>query len=97
MKFLSVRDLRGKSAQIWKDLPEEREMVITSNGRPIAILATISESNLEESLTAFRQARAVEAVAALQRRSADQGTNRITMEEIDAEIQAVRKKRASPR
>jgi len=97
MKFLSVRDLRGKSAQIWKDLPEEREMVITSNGRPIAILATISESNLEESLTAFRQARAVEAVAALQRRSADQGTDRITMDEIDAEIQAVRKKRVSTR
>ncbi len=97
MKFLSVRDLRGKSAQIWKDLPEEREMVITSNGRPIAILAAISESNLEESLTAFRQARAVEAVAALQRRSADQGPNRITMDEIDAEIQAVRKKRVSTR
>ena len=97
MKFLSVRDLRGKSAQIWKDLLEEREMVITSNGRPIAILASISESNLEESLTAFRQARAVEAVAALQRRSADQGTNRIIMDEIDAEIQAVRKRRASTR
>jgi len=97
MKFLSVRDLRGKSAQIWKDLPEEREMVITSNGRPIAILATISESNLEESLAAFRQARAVEAVATLQRRSFDQGTNRITMDEIDAEIQDVRKKRTSTR
>ena len=97
MKFLSVRDLRGKSAQIWKDLPEEREMIITSNGRPIAILAEISESNLEESLAAFRQARAVEAVAALQRRSADQGTDTITMEEIDAEIQAVRKSRTTIR
>lgn len=97
MKFLSVRDLRGKSAQIWKDLPEEREMVITSNGRPIAILAAITESNLEESLTAFRQARAVEAVAALQRRSADRGTDRITMDEIEAEIKAVRKKRAPAR
>ena len=97
MKFLSVRDLRGKSAQIWKDLPEEREMIITSNGRPIAILAAISESNLEESLAAFRQARTVEAVAALQRRSADQGTDTITMEEIDAEIQAVRKSRTTIR
>lgn len=97
MKFLSVRDLRGKSAQIWKDLPEEREMVITSNGRPIAILAAISESNLEESLAAFRQARSVEAVAALQRRSADQGKDGISMDEIDAEIKAVRKKRASTR
>lgn len=93
MKFLSVRDLRGKSAQILKELPGEREMIITSNGRPIAILASISESNLEESLAAFRWARAVEAVAGLQRRSVEQGTDRIAMNEIDAEINAVRKKR----
>ena len=93
MKFVSVRDLRGKSAQIWKELPQEREMVITNNGRPIAILAAISESNLEKSLAAFRQARAVEAVASLQRRSVEQGTDRITMNKINAEIKAVRKKR----
>ena len=93
MRFLSVRDLRSKSAQVWQDLPSERELIITNNGRPIAILAAVSESNLEESLIAFRQARAVEAVASLQRRSADQGTNGITIDEIDAEIKAVRKKR----
>ncbi len=93
MKFLSVRDLRGKSAQIWKELPQEREMVVTSNGRPIAILAAITESNLEEALSAFRQARAVEAVATLQRTSVAQGTDRISLDEINAEIRAVRKKR----
>jgi prevent-host-death family protein len=94
MKFVSVRDLRNKSGQLWKELPEEREMVVTSNGRPIAILATISESNLEESLTAFRQARAIEAVASLQRRSVEQGTDKISRDEINAEIKAVRKNRA---
>jgi prevent-host-death family protein len=94
MKFVSVRDLRNKSGQLWKELPEEREMVVTSNGRPIAILATISDSNLEESLTAFRQARAIEAVASLQRQSVEQGTDTISMDEINAEIKAVRKKRA---
>jgi antitoxin (DNA-binding transcriptional repressor) of toxin-antitoxin stability system len=94
MKFLSVRDLRSNSAKVWKELPEEREMVITSNGRPIAILAAISEGNLEESLSAFRTARAVEAVAWLQRRSVEQGTNRIPTDEIEAEIKAVRSKRA---
>lgn len=93
MRFLSVRDLRSKSAQVWQDLPSERELIITNNGRPIAILAAINESNLEESLMAFRQARAVEAVASLQRRSADQGANAITIDEIDAEISAVRKSR----
>ncbi len=93
MKFLSVRDLRGKSAQVWKELPEEREMVVTSNGRPIAILAAITEATLEESLSAFRQARAVEAVVSLQRRSIQQGTSKISMDEINEEIKAVRKKR----
>ncbi|MFA7059461.1 MAG: hypothetical protein WC156_01430 [Pedobacter sp.] len=95
MKFLSVRDLRSKSAQVWQDLPSERELIITSNGRPIAILAAINESNLEESLTAFRQARAVEAVASLQCRSASQGSNKISFDEINAEIRAVRKNRTS--
>ena len=94
MKFLSVRDLRGKSAQVWKDLPQEREMVITSNGRPIAILAAVNESNLEEAVSAFRQARAVEAVAALQRRSVEQDNDRLSLEEINTEINEVRKKRA---
>lgn len=93
MKFVSVRDLRGKSGQLWKELPNEREMVITSNGRPVAILAAINESNLEESLSAFRQARSIEAVASLQQRSIKQGTDRISMKEIEAEIKAVRKKR----
>jgi antitoxin (DNA-binding transcriptional repressor) of toxin-antitoxin stability system len=94
MKFISVRDLRGKSAEVWKELPSEREVVVTSNGRPIAILSAVSDSNLEESLSAIRQARATEAVMSLQRRSVEQGTDSITMEEIDAEITAVRKKRA---
>ncbi len=93
MKFISVRDLRGKSAEVWKELPNEREVVLTSNGRPIAILSAVSESNLEESLSAIRQARAAGAVMGLQRRSVADGTDGITMEEIDAEIRAARKKR----
>lgn len=93
MRFISVRDLRGKSAEVWKDLPAEREVVITSNGRPIAILSAVNESNLEESVSAIRQARAIEAVMSLQRRSVERGIRGITMEEIDAEVKAVRKKR----
>lgn len=93
MRFVSVRDLRGKSGEVWKDLPGEREMVITSNGRPVAILASVNESNLEESLAAFRRARAVDAVAALQRGSISAGADELTRAEIEAEIAAVRAKR----
>ena len=94
MRFLTVRDLRSKAAEIWRDLPQEREMVLTHNGRPVAILAAVSESSFEDSIRAVRQARAMQAVAELQRESARQGTDKITSEEIDAEIRSVRKKRS---
>lgn len=94
MKFISVRDFRENSARIWQELPGQREMVITSNGRPVAILAAVNESTLEEALSAFRTARAVEAVAETQKRSLEHGTDRISMDEIEAEIKAVRKQRS---
>jgi len=93
MKFVSVRDLRGKSADIWRALPDEREMVITSNGRPVAILAAVSEANLEESLAAFRRARAIGAVASLQRRSVSSDADALSGGDIEAEIAAVREAR----
>ena len=93
MKFLSVRDLKTKSSQVWKDLPEQKEMIVTSNGRPIALLSSINENNLEQVLNAFRQARATNAVATVQYESAQKGTDKISMDEINAEIGAVRSKR----
>ena len=94
MKFVSVRDLRGKSADVWQDLPLEREMIITSNGRPIAILASVTESTVEEALAAFRRTRAIDAVVELQRRSREQGTDALSEEDISSEIRAVRRTRA---
>jgi antitoxin (DNA-binding transcriptional repressor) of toxin-antitoxin stability system len=93
MKLLSVRDLKAKSSQVWKDLPEQKEVVITSNGRPIAILSSVNENNLEQFLSAFRQARAIEAVTSIQYESVRKGTDNITLEEINKEIKAVRSKR----
>lgn len=94
MRFVSVRDLRGKSAQIWKQLAQLKEMVITSNGKPIAIISATSEETLEESLSAIRTARAMAAVEAMQLRSVETGKDRISLEEINAEIQAERKSRS---
>ena len=93
MKFLSVRDLRGKASQVWRELPEEGEMVVTNNGRPIAILSAVNENNLEQSLSAWRRARVIEAVADIQYQSMLKGTDKITMEQIDTEIKRTRKAR----
>lgn len=90
MKFVSIRDLKTKSAQVWKELPEQKDMIITSNGRPIAILASINENNLEKVLSAFRRARAIEAVNSIQYESVRKGRDKITLEEINNEIKSVR-------
>jgi antitoxin (DNA-binding transcriptional repressor) of toxin-antitoxin stability system len=95
MRFLSVRELRGKSAQVWRDLPADKEMVITNNGHPVAILSAIDENSLEQTLVAWRQVRACQAVARIQMDSAKHGTDSLTMDAIDAEIQCVRKSRNS--
>lgn len=91
MKFLTVRDLRNKSAQVWKDLTDEQEMIITNNGRPVAILSSINENNLETSLNLIRRTRVIEAVSSIQKESIKKGTNKITIDEINQEIKKVRK------
>jgi len=93
MRFLSVRDLKAKSAKVWQELSDQREMVITNNGRPIALLSSINEDNLEQVLTAFRQARASNAVSLIQYESIQKGTDGISLEEVNAEVRAVRFKR----
>ena len=94
MRFVSVRELRGRSAAVWKTLAEEKELVITSNGKPIALLSATSEDRLEESLDAVRRAGAQAAVAAIQDASLQSGTHRMSLEEINAEIDAARGARA---
>ena len=93
MKFLSVRDLKTKSSQVWKDLPKQKEMIVTSNGRPIALLSNSNENNLEEVLTAFRRARSTNALASIQYDSIQKGTDMISMDEINSEIGVIRSKR----
>jgi len=93
MKFITIRDFRSKSAKIQRDLPREREMVLTSNGKPIAILSAISEDTLEDSISTIRRARAINAVTAIQTKSFESGKSRMSLKEVNKEIAAVRKRR----
>ena len=94
MNFVSVRELRSRSAAVWRSLAREKDFVVTSNGKPIAVLSATSASTLETSLAALRQARAQLAVAAMQQRAREAGADRLTLEEINAEISAARQNRS---
>ena len=91
MQFVSVRDLRGNSSAVWKKLQTEREMVITSNGKPIAVLSAVSETSLEETLKAIRQSVAVASVNSMQEQSVRSGRVKLSLKEINSAIAAVRR------
>ena len=50
MKFVSSRELRISPGTVWKKLANEKDLVITSNGRPIGILTLANEDILEDVL-----------------------------------------------
>jgi PHD/YefM family antitoxin component YafN of YafNO toxin-antitoxin module len=70
-------------------------MVLTANGKPVAILVGVEEDELEETLTALRRAKAQAAVSRLRAQAAKAGTRSLSEEEIDAEIGGVRQKRSA--
>lgn len=93
MDFVSVRQLRTESAAVWEALAAAKDLVITSNGKPVAVLSATTGTTLEASLAALRQARAQLAVAAMQRRAKETGADQFTLDDINAEIEAARRQR----
>lgn len=92
MRFISVRDLSIKPKEVWQKVKEE-EMVITSNGKPIALLSAVTEETLERTIRLIRRARALMALEEMQGQAIKLGLNRITDSQIESEIRAVRKGR----
>lgn len=93
MRFITMRDLRNKPAQIRQTLLKEKDIVLTSNGKPFAIVTLTSEDMLEKNLAMMRRIRAERAVASMQKRSMEIGNDRLSLDEINAEIATVRKNR----
>jgi antitoxin (DNA-binding transcriptional repressor) of toxin-antitoxin stability system len=94
MKFISTRELRNRPGYV-RDLAQNGDLVLTTNGKPIAILLGIEEDELEETADAIRQAKAQLALGRLRKQAARRGTDRMPASAIAAEIRAVRSRRKS--
>lgn len=94
MKFLSTRELRNRPGYV-RDLAQKHDLVLTTNGKPIAILLGIEEDELEETTRAIRQAKAQLALSRLRKQAARRGADRMPASAIGAEIRAVRSRRKS--
>ncbi len=93
MDFVSIRELRSHSAAVWEALADAKELVVTSNGKPVAVLSAATASTLEATLAALRQARAQLAVVEMQRQARQAGLDRWTLDEVNAEINETRRQR----
>ncbi len=89
MKFLSARELRNRPGYV-RDLAQKDDLVLTTNGKPIAILLGIKEDELEETARAIRQARAQLALSRLRKQATRRGVDRMPASAIEAEIRGVR-------
>jgi antitoxin (DNA-binding transcriptional repressor) of toxin-antitoxin stability system len=92
MRFVSVRDLNTKPREIWSKIKDE-EIVITSNGKPIALLSGVTEATLEKTVSAIRRSRALMALEDMQKKALERGLDNLTDAQLESEIQAVRKNR----
>ena len=69
--------------------------MLTSNGRPVAVITGVTEGELEQTLSALRRARAQVAVSRLRRMAEEHGLQQMGVEEIEAEIAQARGGRSS--
>ncbi len=93
MDFVTVRELRSESAEVWEKLETGEELVITRNGKPFALLVHTEPAQLEQTLRAIRSERFAAMVQKMHEHAVERGLDRMTMDEIDAEIAQVRKER----
>jgi antitoxin (DNA-binding transcriptional repressor) of toxin-antitoxin stability system len=91
MEFITITDFKTSSANIWKKLIQEQEMIITDNGKPVALLTPLSDTTFEDTLSAVRKAKAINTVKLIQQLSKKNGTDKMSLEEINHEIKMARK------
>lgn len=93
MKMIASRELSARPGAVWADLVAEGAVVITRDGQPMGIITPTSSATLVEDMQEIAFAKARHAVAGLRQSASANGTDQMSLEEIDAEIRACRKER----
>ena len=93
MKFITARELRVEPGKVWKLLRKEQDLVVTSHGQPIALLNGIKDGDFEDTLKAVQRVRTFMALEAIRKQAKATGLDKMTLKEINQEIEAVRRQR----
>ena len=93
MSMISVSELKKKPASQWLKSAAKGDLIITSQGQPVAVLLRIATASVESTRSLVRSVRALQAQAALQQAAAANGTADLSVSDIDAEIASARRAR----
>jgi antitoxin (DNA-binding transcriptional repressor) of toxin-antitoxin stability system len=72
---------------------QKEDLVLTADGKPVAMILGIENEDLEETAQAVRQVKAQRALSRLRRSAAKSGASKLSDSDINREIQSARGKR----
>jgi hypothetical protein len=97
MEFISVRELSRSPKVAFAKLAADGKAVITSNGLPEAILIKVNVGSFETTLSLIQRMEFARSIADTRQESPRNGNSEMTLDEINAEIQAAHLERAEKR
>lgn len=98
MDFITLREFRTQPGKVWKKLAKARELIVTRNGKPFALLTETTPTSLDEDLANLRRARFGRALSTIRAQAKSRGLDKLSPEEINKIIREARKaRRASSR
>jgi antitoxin (DNA-binding transcriptional repressor) of toxin-antitoxin stability system len=93
MDSVAVRDFRINPGKVWRRLLKSKRMIVTSTGRPIALLTNIRGSSLEDEIRVDALARGAAAVSKLRSHAQKLAIAGMKRKDIEKEILKSRKNR----
>lgn len=89
-KWLASREFSAHPGRALAAVSRAGRVLVTANGKPKAIMIPTSEETFARDLEMLDRVTLTQAVEAIRAESVINGTDNLTMEEIDAEVAAVR-------
>jgi len=91
MNFVSFRELRTSTTKINDMLTDNGKIIVTSNGKPKAVMIQVNENDFEETLAVLNQIKLTKSINNMRASAERSGVAAMTLEEINAEIELSRK------
>ena len=93
MEFLSIREFTASPRKTRETLKRNGKIVLTNNGKPSMLVFDIAGQDFENIIDTLNRAEAMWLLEEIQMQAVRSGLNNMTMDEIDTEVAASRKKK----